>query len=86
MPNRLYPANGSAEQTAPPALPRRARPAQIIPILEDEYHVPRTLIEQLCEAFGRAAVHVIDDTVADRKTPLAYYAVRRLDSETWWKR
>jgi hypothetical protein len=44
------------------------------------------MVEALGEAFSYAATRVIDDVVAGHKTPLAYYLVRRLDSDAWWKR
>ena len=86
MLNQLYPDNGTESPTSPPPLPGRPRVSQVVEVLKRDHGVPDELVDQLCEAFGRAAMHVVDDVVADRKTPLAYYAVRRLDSDGWWQR
>lgn len=85
MLDQLYPENGIAERTDRPAFPRYVRPKQVLDVLTSTYNVPAELIEELAEAFGRAAKDVVDDAVAQRKQPLGYFIVRHFDVHDWWK-
>jgi hypothetical protein len=83
----MYTPNGEVRYTPDrlPLTPKR-RPAEVIRILKDSFNVPDETVEALGEAFSYAATRVVDDVVAARKNPLAFYLVRRLDSDAWWKR
>jgi hypothetical protein len=80
-----YPERGDG-QLINPALSRRPTPAEVFKILEADYSVPRQLLEVLCESLVRSMARVVDDAVDQRKRPLAYFVVRRLDGDGWWNR
>jgi hypothetical protein len=94
MINQLYPPNGTepAQQvidiTSSPVLPRRATVPQIVEVLQRDHGVSDGLVEQLGEAFGRAATRVVDDVVRGRQQQaiVGYHVVRQLDGDKWWKR
>jgi hypothetical protein len=80
-----YPDGGDSRLISP-ALTRRPAPAEVFKILEADYHVPHQLVEVLCESVTRSVAQVVDDAVDQRKRPLAYFVVRRLDGDGWWNR
>jgi hypothetical protein len=79
--------NGSTAQQHQ-RLPRRARVSQVLDVLRREYGVPFDVLEQIGDAFSRAAIQVVDEVVAGRQQPaaVAYYIARQLDGAVWWKR
>jgi hypothetical protein len=83
MPNGAD-SNGS---TSVP-LPRRPKVTDVFVVLRSHYGVAEVLLEDLGEAFSRAAVRVVDDVVAGRQGPavVAYFIARRFDGDLWWKR
>jgi hypothetical protein len=59
--------------------------ADIVHRLEHHYGVHPAVIRALREATSRAAMKVVDSVLADKRTPFAYYVVRRFDSGEWWR-
>jgi hypothetical protein len=78
--------DGGDSHLVGPALSSRPTPAEVFKVLEADYHVPRQLVEVLCESVTRSVARVVDDAVDQRKRPLGYFVVRRLDGDGWWNR